>query len=251
MPLPASFDTLEAIPEAFRSGYIEREGKFVLDDSDTRGLRDSQKRLLDEKKRADAELGKFREALGDAKPEDVAAILKAHRDGEEERQKKAGEFDKLVEKRVNETKAEYEKRLAETLPYKQKYEDRELEIAIRDAMGKTGITKQSSQLLAIEATKGKTVKLDPTTGKPTVYDADGDPTGVTLEKYFSETFKTEFPQLYEPAGGSGGGSTGGNGTRKGADGAITLTAEDAKDVQRYRAAKAEAEKLKVPLRIEG
>ena len=251
MPLPASFDTLDAIPEAFRSVYVERDGKYVPDDSDVAGLKASQRTLLAEKKAAAEERDRLKAVLGDAKPEDVAAILKSHRETEEDRQKKAGEFDKLVEKRVNETKAEYEKRLAEALPYKQKYEDREVEIALRDAMGKSGITKPSSQQLAIDATKGKTVKLDPATGKPTVYDADGDPTGVTLEKYFGETFKAEFPQLYEPAGGSGGGSTGGNGTRKGADGAITLTAEEGKDVHKYRAARAEAERLKVPFRIEG
>jgi hypothetical protein len=221
MPLPASFDTLEAIPEAFRSVYVEKDGKYVPDDSDTRGLKDSQKRLLDEKKKSDAELTRFRETLGDAKPEDVAAILKAHRDGEEERQKKAGEFDKLIEKRVNETKAEYEKRLAEALPYKQKYEDRELDIAIRDAAAKAGVISEDMKLV-IPIVKGSRIKLDDKTGKPVVYDADGDPTGLSVEKFFAETFKAEAPKFYAPSGGSGGGSNGGSGSRSGS-GTVAIT----------------------------
>jgi|SRR6185437_976854 len=221
MPLPASFDTLEAIPEAFRSGYIEREGKFVLDDSDTRGLRDSQKRLLDEKKKADAELEKFRTTLGDAKPEDVAAILKAHRETEEDRQKKAGEFDKLLEKRVNETKAEFEKRINELAPYKQKYEDRELDIAIRDAAAKAGVIPEDMKLV-IPIVKGSRIKLDEKSGKPIVLDADGDPTGLTVEKFFAETFRAEAPKFYAPSGGSGGGSNGGSGNRS-VNGKVAVT----------------------------
>jgi len=250
MPLP-TFEKAEDVPEAVRGGYIEREGKWVPDDSDVAGLKASQRTLLAEKKAAAEERDRLKAVIGDRKPEDVAELLKQHALSEEERQKKAGEFDKLIEKRVNETKAEYEKRLAEALPYKQKYEDRELDIAIRDACTKAKVTPEDVEdVVTLVKSKGR-IKLDEKTGKPVVYDADGDPTGLTVEKFFAETFKTERPRYYQPAGGSGGGSNGGNPTRKGGDGAIILTAEEGKDVQKYRAARAEAEKLKVPLRIEG
>lgn len=210
MPLPASFDTLDAIPEAFRSGYVEREGKFVLDDSDVAGLKASQRTLLAEKKAAAEERDRLKAIIGDRKPEDVAALLKAHADSEEERQKKAGDFDKLLEKRVNETKAEYERRITELAPYKEKYEDRELDLAIRESAGKAKVIAEDMKAV-IKLVKGDRVRLDATTGKPIVVDEDGDVTGLTLDKFFAETFRAEYPKFYQPAGGSGGGSAGGSG----------------------------------------
>jgi len=220
MPLP-TFEKAEDVPEAVRGGYIEREGKWVPDDSDVAGLKASQRTLLAEKKAAAEERDRLKAVIGDRKPEDVAELLKQHALSEEERQKKAGEFDKLIEKRVNETKAEYEKRLAEALPYKQKYEDRELDIAIRDAAAKAGVISEDMKLV-IPIVKGTRVKLDEKTGKPVVYDADGDPTGLTVEKFFAETFKAEAPKFYAPSGGSGGGSNGGSGSRAGS-GTVTIT----------------------------
>src|SRR6185312_2390102 len=220
MPLP-TFEKAEDVPEAVRGGYIEREGKWVPDDSDVAGLKASQRTLLAEKKAAAEERDRLKAVIGDRKPEDVAELLKQHALSEEERQKKAGEFDKLIEKRVNETKAEYEKRLAEALPYKQKNEDRELDIAIRDAAAKAGVISEDMKLV-IPIVKGTRVKLDEKTGKPVVYDADGDPTGLTVEKFFAETFKAEAPKFYAPSGGSGGGSNGGSGSRAGS-GTVTIT----------------------------
>src|SRR5438045_2838443 len=134
MPLP-TFNSKEDIPEVMRDGYVERNGKWVpeIDDS---GMRDNQRRAVEEARVAKDAL---RSLLGDRKPEEVADILRTHQSAEEERAKKAGDFDKLLEKRVNETKAEYEKRIAELAPYKTKYEDRELDIAIRDAASKSGV----------------------------------------------------------------------------------------------------------------
>lgn len=249
MPLP-SFDSKDAIPDPFREAYVEREGKWVPDDSDVRGLKDSQRRLLDEKKTTDAELSRLRTVIGDRKPEDLAALLKKQEEDEEARQRQAGDFDKLLDKRVNETKTEYEKRIAELAPYKQKYEDRELDIAIRDAAAKAGVISEDMRLI-IPIVKGTRIKLDEKTGKPVVLDADGDPTGLTVEKFFAEVFKAEAPKFYQAAGGSGGGAGASNSGRTGTDGAVTITADEARDVRKYRAAKAEAERLKVPFRVEG
>lgn len=251
MPLPASFDKIEDIPEAFRSVYVEKDGKFVPDDSDVAGLKASQRTLLAEKKTVAEERDRLKAVIGDRKPEDVAELLKQHALSEEERQKKAGDFDKLLEKRVNEAVTPLKAELEGARSYKQKYEDRELDIAIRDACAKAKVTPEDVEdVAALVKAKGR-IKLDEKTGKPVVFDVDGDPTGLTVEKFFAETFRTEKPRYYQPSGGSGGGATGGNGGRKGADGAIVITTEEGKDVQKYRAAKAEAERLKVPFRVEG
>jgi len=214
MPLP-TFATLDEVPEAVRDGYIEKNGKWVPDNS-------ADRTILAEKKAADAELARLRAALGDTKPEDIAALRKAQKDAEEAEQRKAGDFDKLLEKRLNETKAEYEKRINELAPYKTKYEDRELDIAIRDAAAKAGVISEDMKHV-LQITKGSRVKLDEKTGKPVVVDADGDVTGQSVEKFFAETFKAEAPKFYEAAGGSGGGATGGTAAAKAGAGTVKIT----------------------------
>lgn len=221
MPLP-TFDKKEDIPAAFASEYVERNGKWVPNVEDVDGLKASQRRALDEKKQLEERLEKL---LGGKKPEEVAELLKKAREEEEKRERESGNFEKLLEKRINETKAEYEKRINELSPYKQKYEDRELEYAIRDAATKAGVLAADLDLV-IPIVKGRRVKLDEKTGKPVVLDKDGDPTSLTVDKFFAETFKGEAPKFYGASGGSGGGSTGGSGTGSrgtGKDGAIAVT----------------------------
>src|SRR4051812_37509842 len=105
-----TFEKQEHIPEAFRGAYVKGDdGKWnVEEDSVAKGLKDSQRRLLDEKKASDAELERLKKVFGSRKPEDVEKLLKEHETSEEERQRKAGDFDKLIEKRVNEVRAELE-----------------------------------------------------------------------------------------------------------------------------------------------
>jgi hypothetical protein len=52
MPLPVSVESLDAIPEAARAAYVEREGAFVLDVEleDTSGLKSALHKERDEKK---------------------------------------------------------------------------------------------------------------------------------------------------------------------------------------------------------
>lgn len=222
MPLKL-FDSKDAIPEALREGAIEtKDGKFAV--SDEEGLKESQRRLLDEKKKTDERLANLETALGGLKPDEVTSAVAARKTAEEEAARKAGDFDKVLEKRVNETKAEYEKRIAELAPYKTKYEDRELEIAIRDAATKAGVPGTDLPFV-LDITKGRRVRLDEKTGKPVVFDREGDPTGLSVEKFFAETFKAEAPKFYGPAGGSGGGATQGGGSRS--SGTVAATDEKA------------------------
>jgi hypothetical protein len=198
-----------------RAGYVERNGEWVpeIDDS---GLRDNHRRALEEAKAAKDQL---RALLGDRKPEDIAEILKAHATSEEERARKAGEFDKLLDKRVTETKTEYEKRIAALEPYKAKYEDKEVETAIREFFVAGGGIAEDLPLV-IPIVKGSRIRYDEKTGKAVVYDKEGDATGLTPEKFFAETFKAEASKFYHAAGGSGGGSNGGTGAARQVTGGV-------------------------------
>jgi hypothetical protein len=206
------FAVKDAIPESLRESAIEtKDGQWAV--SDVEGLRSSQQKLLDEKKRLQDEYEQMRQSLGGLTPAQIAKYREDMQRLEDDQARKAGDFDKLLEKRIGETKAEYEKRLAALEPYKQKYEDRELEIAIRDAASKAGVIATDLPFV-LDIVKGRRIKYDEKAGKAVVFDKDGDPTGLSVEKFFAESFKAEAPKFYEPAGGSGGGAGGGGGGGK-------------------------------------
>jgi hypothetical protein len=131
----------------------------------------------------------------------------ANHDTEEERQRNAGEFDKVLEKRVNETKAEYQKRLDELAPFKTKFTDLTLDLAIREAAEKAGVLTDDLQVV-VKIVRRDHVRLDERTGKAVVVDADGDVMGATVETFIAETFKAEYPKFFGVADDASGGVSG-------------------------------------------
>jgi len=205
MPLPLSADTLDALPEAARSFYIPKDGKFVLDApiEDVTGLKAAQRAALDEKKKLD---DKIKATLGDRSLDDVAELIRKQKELDEQALSK----DKLLDKRLSERDAEWQKKYDAVAAYKQKYEDRELEAAIRKAAIPAGVDPKDLEEYVIPLVKHRRVKLDGE--KVVVLDKDGDPTGLSVEKFFTETYRQEAPKFYQAAGGSGGGATNGNGS---------------------------------------
>lgn len=213
------FESKDAIPESLRESAVEtKEGKWAVADVD--GLKSSQERLLDEKKKLQAKYEELERSLGGLSSEQIQKYRTDMARLEEEQARKAGDFDKLLEKRIGETKAEYEKRLAEAEQYKTKYVDREVEFAIRDAAAKAGVPPEDIPYV-VDLHKGRRVRYDEKTGKTVVYDRDGDPTGLSVEKFYAESFKAEAPKFYGSTAGSGGGSTGGSTRAPGGAPAIT------------------------------
>jgi len=213
------FDAKDAIPESLRDSAVEtKDGKWAV--ADVEGLKSSQERILDEKKRLQARYEELERSLGGLNPEQIAKYREDLKRLEDEQARKAGDFDKLLEKRVGETKAEYEKRLSEAEKYRVKYIDREIEFAIRDAAAKAGVPQEDIPYV-VDLHKGRRVQYDDKTGRPVVYDRDGDPTGLSVEKFYAETFKAEAPKFYGSTAGSGGGASGGGNRAPGSAPAIT------------------------------
>lgn len=206
MPLPV-FKTKDEIPEAFRSEYTEKNGEWVPNIEDVSGIKANARKVLDEKKKLEDAM---KAALGDRNLDDVAAILKKQQELEDASLGK----DKLMEKRLAERDAEWQKKFDAVAPYKTKYEARELESAIRKAAIPAGVDPKDLEEYVIPLVMNRRIRLDG--DKVIVLDRDGDPTGLTPEKFFAEAFKAEAPKFYAAAGGSGGGSSGGSsgGTRQ-------------------------------------
>ncbi|MCO4101046.1 MAG: hypothetical protein HEQ38_16965 [Gemmatimonas sp.] len=204
------FESRDAVPESLRESAIEtKDGKWAV--ADVEGLKSSQTRLLDEKKKLQDEYEGMKRSLGGLSPEQIAKYREDMQRLEDEAARKAGDFDKLLEKARNEVRSEYEPKVAEMSQYKTMYVDNRVEIAIRDAAIKAGVPQEDLPYV-VDLHKGRRVRYDEKSGKPVVYDKDGDPTGLTLEKFYADVFKAEAPKFYGPTGGSGGGaSTAGGG----------------------------------------
>lgn len=202
MPIK-TFAALTDIPEALRADAVEmKDGRFAV--ADEEGLKTSQQRLLDEKKGLAGRLEALEQALGGRKPEDIAARIKASETAEEEAARKAGKFDELMAKREAEIRAEYEPKVKAGEEAQRRLIDRDLDVALNDAMAKSGVLAEDmATVRSILKATGR-VKLE--NGKTTVYDTAGDPTGLTLERFFAEPFRKEGAKFYDGSGSSGGGA---------------------------------------------
>jgi hypothetical protein len=223
MTLP-SFDTKDKIPAGFESLYAEKDGKFSPIVEDPAGLTANQRKLLDEKKQLEASLGSYKGAIGDLKPEQVAEILKSHRTAEEDRARKAGEFDKLLDKRSKEIRDELEPKVKAgedaitqltTLRFNQAVEKEAIKAGV--------IPEDLEDVLAIVREKRMLAPSKKDASKIVVLDSDGDETGKSLEKFFAEDFKKLKPKYYKAGGGSGGGAGGGGTPRPAGTGAVSVS----------------------------
>lgn len=219
MKLPV-FDKKEDVPEAFRDGYVEREGKWHPDVEDVSGLRTSKQTALDEKKKLEDAVSK---ALGGRKLEDVADLLAKQTQAEDDLARKKGDVDSIVAKQVKAIRDELEPKVKageEAVAWRaeREFSDQISEVALSDEIGVNpkkvrAVIKQLRDDYVIRGKDGKLV----------VIDADGDPTGESIEKLLGGRFKKDFSEFYVGTGSSGGGSTGGNGVKKGQPGMLDAT----------------------------
>jgi len=200
------FDTKDAVPESLRDSAVEtKDGKWAV--SDATGLKINADRLLDEKKQLQAKYDELTGKLGGLTPEQIAKIRDDAKKAEDEADRKAGDFDKLLAKRLDEQKAEFQRQIDELAGYKGKYVRSQTESAIRSAAKAANVADEDIDTV-IELTADKRVRYDEKSGKMIVVDKDGDPTGLTVDKFFAESYRTEKPKFYKPAGGAGGGAGG-------------------------------------------
>lgn len=211
MGLKAVVESLDAIPEAQRGAYAKGDdGKFHLDIDGVdehpavQGLKTSQSRAITESKT----LKKKLEAFGDADPERVAKALKALEEAEAsgtdaEKAKARVDVDKLRQKLEAEaatkvTAAEQRATTAET-----KIRNMVIDTRVRSAALKAGVLADDLDDV-VTLTRAR-FDLDDTE-KVVVLDADGEPSMMSVEKFFAEEFKKAKPKFYAGSGASGSGA---------------------------------------------
>jgi hypothetical protein len=245
MPLPLIAEKLDAIPEAARGAYVEKNGKFVLDAEieDTAGLKAKNAELIG----ANKKLAERAKVLGDRTAEEIQADLDLAAQARERKAKDEGNFEELKKLQALELKKR-DDALATTEAEIYDLVARNAAIeAITAAGGK--VKKLVGEVLkSVRVVKDGNVRVAQVVdakGNPRIVDGQGTP--MTIAQLV-ETFKADDDYAVDfaasGASGSGARNDGGGGGARG----LVLIPKDATP-QQYRAMKADAEKRGVPYQV--
>ena len=214
MSIPAVVDSLESVPESVRELYTEQDGSFVLDvegaDSlpSVKGLKESQRSTLDQRKKAEAALKAF-EGLD---PEAARAALEKVAGIEAAEIKKAGDWDAQVarsdEKHAKDLAAAESRYQALEKNYRTKFIDADATLELAKQGGDADLLLHKVQAQA------KLVNGDGD-HRVVIVDADGDARLDSAGKPFTLAWlvaelKEKHPGAFSASGASGDGSGGSN-----------------------------------------
>lgn len=234
MPLALIVDSIDSVPEALRTEYVEKDGKFHLVVEGLPDYEGAQKRikaLNDENAKRRLALDPW-EKLGKS-PADIEAMVEEARVKEEEALKKSGNVDEILKTHAG--KAELVRKELETRLTGER--DTALSVArkaivdtrIGAALTKAKATAAGLDLLTERLSKRVDLSLADGKENVSILDADGSPMVgngkgglATFDDLVKETMKN-FPELFE---GSGGGSgTDSKGQRRDAVGGTMTSTE--------------------------
>lgn len=254
MPLKLTVATLDEVPEALRSAYVEKDGKFFLDAEgiDPEGKQaNALKREREARAAAEKAVGDLKKQMEGLDPAKAREALKIIQDLEDKNLLGEGKIEELVAKRVEriaaEAKTEREKLNGENRTLTSKLEELLIDNAIRAAATKVGVRStavEDAVLLGKTVWKLKDGVPVPMRGTEILYGKEANKP-MTVDEWISER-ATDRAHWFEPhAGGAGGGATGS--TTRAEGNVVTLARDKAKDPAAYRAAKEQAAKAGVEL----
>lgn len=225
MPLAAVVDSIDAVPEALRGEYAEKDGKFYLniEGVDNHHAVANLKGALGKERAANKGLKDLKdkyEALG-LSHEEIADLISKNEAAAAEALRKKGDVEGILKQ--HQTKWEKEKgELTAALDGA----NTAARVAIVDASITTGLNKAKATaegMMLLPSILGKRVDLKIVNGKPAykILNTDGEPMAgtapdglATYDDLIAEAKKL-FPSLFEGSGAGGGGSphkaAGGNG----------------------------------------
>lgn len=255
MPKLESYESQDAIPEALREFYIEKNGRWVPDAPELyaagqNALDGERRQRAEATKRAEALEAKLREA--EAKLQEAVAAPTPR--GEEAKGEAAAEIVRL--------KREYDSRLsafeAELKAHKEKaqtaeraLQEKSIQDVLRAAALDAGVPKESIEDL-ISLPKFRQPWRMTETGDPAPYDGDvprydPDATGrpMTAKSYVAEYLKENKHWLPQPTGGGAHGSLSG----RQAGGVITVSREQMRDHAQYNAVQQQAQKTGATIQV--
>jgi hypothetical protein len=218
MALKFKYESKDQVPAEQMPFYAERDGGWILD---VEGA--VEKAKLDEFRNSNVALLKERDELKKRfegiDPEEVKKLAEQKRKLEEERQLKAGEFDKVLEKRLKAIKSEHDKAVDALTRERDGLHSQLSAVKIDQAVVNTATKRglRPTALTDISARARAVFRL--VNGVPTAYEADGTTVRagkdginpLNLEEWV-DTLVSDAPHLFESnAGGGATGNTSGGG----------------------------------------
>lgn len=221
MALKAVVDSLEAVPEAQRDLYVERDGKFHLDvegSEDVSGLKTALQRERDARKKAEE---RAKTALSDDDLETFERLKTEAAERERKKSEEKGEWEKLETQLKDSHKAELEK-----VTSRSKQLEQSLQEALIDQRATAAINEAEASVRLLLPHVRSAMKVVEQDGrfKAVVVDEKGDPR-LRKDAKGSEDLMTvkdlvaEFKESDEFAGAFKGTGSTGSGSEDAGDGA--------------------------------
>jgi hypothetical protein len=221
MPVEFQVDSIDAVDESLRGAYVEADGKFTLDpdkyaEVKAQGLKSKNKELLGKLSKANEGQKRF-EKFAEFDDSDLEELLELRANKDKPADKKPGDDERLAQLEKQHKKA-LEKLVGEKTSTETKAADLERElkhfkltVPVRDAAAKAGVIAEDLDLVILDTQKRFALNDE---GKIVVLDEDGDPTDITLAKFF-ELYKEQRPKFYAASGAGGSGAPANTGNRSG------------------------------------
>jgi hypothetical protein len=267
MSLKREISSLEDVAENLRSLYVQKDGKYVLDLDGDGGADPGKMKAALDKERRDREalqktLNDLKSKLGDTDPAKAREALQQLQELEEKAligdlpPNIQAAVDKIVEARVQRQSAEFKTREdslnGENGTLKTKLEELLIDNAIRSEAVKAKVvgTAVEDAVLLGKATfklnkEGVPVPME-ADGKTIRYSAKDATKPMSMEEWLADRAKDR-AHWFEPSGGGGAQTPGKGPTSSGK--VMTISKEEAKDPNAYRAAKDAAQKAGQSLQI--
>jgi len=225
LPLVVDKAGLEKVPEAQRTLYVEKDGKYRLDVDgveDTSGLKSALEKEREARKNEEKARKEFEKRFEGIDPDKTRQLMAQFEDADEANLIKEGKagIDKIIEKRTAKLRQEFEKKLEEAsagregaLEVAGTFMDKVLENQVRAAATKAGLHPSAVDDAIIRAMgifsiddDGNAVQLDDE--ENIILGKDGK-TPFSLEEWMGG-MRESAPHWF-PASSSGGGAHGGKG----------------------------------------
>lgn len=262
MALRATYPTQDEIPEAVRSLYVEREGKWCLDveaaggggggGDDVAKLTAALDKERKAKAAAEKALADTRKSLEGLDPVKAREALKTIHDLEEKNLLGEGKFEEAVAARVqrlaNESKTQVDTLTKQVATLTGQLEEALIDNGIRSAASKARVRDEAVEdavLLGKRVFRLKDGKPVPMNGEEVIYGKEANKP-MTIEEWLGDRSKDR-QHWFQPSNGTGA-DPNAAGQRTG--NAVMLTREQARDPHKWRAAKEQAEKAGVPMQVQ-
>jgi hypothetical protein len=235
MPVEYTVDSLDTVDESIRGAYVETDGKFNFDpdkyaEVKAQGLKNKNNELLTKLKTKDDGLKRF-EKFAELEDDDLNELLELREakknpppadskqpKGNEDLQAQFEKAQKRLTERHTQELADRDKTIASQ---DEKLKGYELTMPIRDAALKAGVIPEDLELVLKDVRERIVLNEE---RKIVVLDDDGDPTDVTLDKYFGTAYREQRPKFYAASGAAGSGAP--SGTSRGGVKTMTISEFD-------------------------